>query len=418
MDKDTTKTTFYQYLSPINFEKVSEIILSLDRYVKKLTTQKLIMILIYGQLFTKTSLTELSTEVKNDEDLQKILKLKSISTSQLSRKLRDTPAQVLQAILKELKIRILAEKGANFARQDLNQLNIIDSSTISMAVSQYPWAEFRSTKAGIKIHTRIVFDSDNNMVTPDKIVITPAKGADRTKMDDLVITTEENALHVFDRAYVDYQKFDDYCDKNTLFLSRLKSNALVEFISSKKKIIDGKEITDSIVRLGKEGISQMSNNLRLLEIPDDKDPDKIIRIISNDFNRSAQELSDLYRNRWQIELFFKWIKQHFHVKVFYGHSQNAVKNQILSAMISYLLLSLLRKEVKSHKSLFTVLRLMSICKYDTIEKFIKKLKRPPTRTSKGRRKINHEKIFNLTYRQVMSGDMELFYSTEIDPVIL
>jgi len=162
----------------------------------------------------------------------------------------------------------------------------------------------------------------------------------------------------------------------------------------------------------------MTNTLRLLEIPDDKEPGKIIRIITNDFNRSTQELSNFYRNRWQIELFFKWIKQNLHVKKFYGTSQNAVKNQILSAMVTYLLLCLFKKEVNSHWSLLDTLRLISICRYQSLEKFIEKLKRPPTRTSKGRRKINHEEIFNLTYRQVMSGDTALLYSNKIDPVVL
>ena len=263
MDKDITKNTFYQYLTPINFLKVSKIIAPLDKYVKKLTTAKLIVILIFAQLFSKKSLSELSGVVKNDQDLQKILNLESISTAQLSRKLRDTPPQVLQAIFKDLKIKAIAKKGVNFTRNNFQQLNIIDSSIVSMAVSQYPWAEFRKTKAGIKLHTRIVFDQQNNMLTPDKIVITPAKSADKTKMDELIITKAPNALHLFDRAYVDYQKFDDYCANNTLFLSRLKSNALVKVISSQKKVIGTKEVADSIVRLGQEGISQMSNNLRL-----------------------------------------------------------------------------------------------------------------------------------------------------------
>ncbi|MCG8512887.1 MAG: hypothetical protein MI740_02005 [Halanaerobiales bacterium] len=105
--------------------------------------------------------------------------------------------------------------------------------------------------------------------------------------------------------------------------------------------------------------------------------------------------------------------QHLHVKAFYDFSQNALNNQILSAMVGYLLLCLLKKEVSSHKSLLEVIRLISICKYEGLAKFIKKLKRPPTRTSKGRQKINHEEIFDLTYRQVMSGDTELLYSSEI-----
>lgn len=420
MDKDIIDSAFLQYLAPINFDKINHIIsfLSLDKYVKKLTTERFLIILIFGQLFSIKSLSHLSEKVIGDEDLQQLLGMDSISTAQLSRKLREIPPELMHLIFNELVKRTLAEKGANFVRNNFNNLHIIDSSTISMALSQYPWAEFRKTKAGIKIHLRIVFD-DKTGVIPDKVVISPAKGADRTKMDDLVITTAKNALHVFDRGYVDYKKFDEYTDNSTLFVSRLKSNAVIKVIKSEKKIIDGKEITDSIVRLGTEGINQMRNNLRLLEIPDDNDPDKIIRIITNDLERSTKEISDIYRNRWQIELFFKWIKQHLHVKVFYGFSENAVKVQIWLALITYLLLSLLKKEVKTHKSLLTVQRMLDTYKYKPLKKFIKKLKRPPSRRSRGRKKIDYDKIFKYTYRQVMAGETELLNDdTVYDPVIL
>jgi len=410
MDKDITKPTFLQYLEPINFEKFNDLITNtgVDKYVKKLSTSKMVSLLIYSHLFDVESLNHLSTVVNSDEDLDELINLDSISTSQLSRKLRDLEPELIEKIFKQLVIKAIAENGVNKVKQKLKHINIIDASTISMAVSQYPWADFRKTKAGVKINLRLKFCDELDKVMPDKTVISPAKEADRTKMEELVVTSEK-ALNIFDRAYVDYEKFDEYTDNSILFLSRMKDNAKIEYIDTETQDIDGKEIKDSTVKLGTENINQMENNLRLLEVPDDRNPDKIIKIITNDFERSAKEISDLYRNRWKIEIFFKWIKQHLQIKKFFGFSQNAVENQILSALITHLLLVLFKEKVQTKKSLLKIKRIMDICKYDPLKKLINKLKKPPSRTSKGRRKTNHEKIFELTKKQVIEGNTDHLY---------
>lgn len=418
MDKDIINLTFKQYLKPINLKKFNNLIekLELDKYAKKLTTFKLISLLIFGQLLAIRSLEYLSLRVSNNENLQKVLRLKSISASQLSRKLRDLPPSLTYKIFKYLAQEILIERGAEYLRRNLNQVHLIDATTITMALSQYRWADFRKTKAGIKVNLRVVFDGDKTI--PDKAVISPAIEADKTKMDDLVISTTANALHIFDRAYVDYEKFDNYTENQTLFISRLKKNALVEIIDSSTTLVDGKKVKESTIRLGNPGITRMRNNLRLLEVPDDRDPNKIIRIITNDFERSAQEIGDLYRNRWQIELFFKWIKQHLNVQKLHGFSQNAVENQILIALITYLLLNMFKKRAKTTKTLLTVQRMLITCKYDTFEEFIKKINKPPSKESLGRRKINYDEIFEFTYQQVIEGNIEHLYSTDYDPLVV
>ena len=420
MDKDITKSTFLQYLTPINFEKFNEMIKSIgvDKYTKKLTTPKLIMILIYSQLTQADSLTHLSTIVSNDDDLQKMINLKSISTSQLSRTLRELDPAHINEIFKDLVMKAIAKNGVEHVKNNLQHINVIDASTISMAISQYPWADFRKTKAGVKLNMRIKFHETSNETLPDKVVISSAKEADKTKIDDLVVTSK-NALNIFDRGYVDYENFDEYTDNDILFLSRLKSNAKIKFIKTKTKYIDDKKVTDSIVRLGTKNINQMNNNLRLLRIPDDRDPDKIISIITNDFNRTAKEISDLYRNRWEIENFFKWIKQHLHIKKFYGFSENAVKNQIMAALITYLLLHLFRDKTKSKKSLLEIQRLINICIDKPVKLLIQKINKSPSRSSKGRRKINYDEIFEFTLQQVKEGDTKHLYQDSIyDPVIL
>ena len=420
MDKDITETTFLQYLKPINFKKFNEMInfLGVDKYTKKLTTSTLVKILIYGQLINADSLTHLSTIVSNDDKLEKILNLESISTSQLSRTLRELNSEHVEKIFKGLVTKALAQNGVKFVRNTLNHINIIDASTISMACSQYPWADFKKTKAGIKLNMRIKFHDLSKKVLPDKVVIAPARDADKTKMDDLVVT-DKNALNIFDRGYLDYKKFDDYTDNSILFLSRLKNSAKVEYIKKEIKHIDGKEIIDSTVRLGNKGVNQMSNTLRLLDMPDDRNPYKLVSLITNDFEKTAKEISDLYRNRWKIELFFKWIKQHLHIKKFYGFSKNAVKSQIMTALITYLLLQLFRDRIDSKKSLLEIQRLINICIYDPIKYLIKKLKKPPSRKSRGRRKINYDEIFEFTLQQVKEGDTEhLYQESTYDPVIL
>lgn len=160
-------------------------------------------------------------------------------------------------------------------------------------------------------------------------------------------------MHVFDRSYLDYKKFDLYCKNGIRFTTRLKANALVEVI--KELIPKGSSIKkQQRVILGKT--TKMTNHLRLIEIEDLEG--KPIKIINNDFQLKAQEISDIYRYRWQIELFFKWIKQHLQVKHFYGFSPQAVENQLLIALITYSLILLVKIKTGYQGSLLSIRRLL------------------------------------------------------------
>ena len=152
-------------------------------------------------------------------------------------------------------------------------------------------------------------------------------------LDELVVE-EKGAFNVFDRAYVDYKKFDAYCEQGILFASRLKKNALVEEVKD-LPIRTGSIIKkDCIVILGKDGFTKMNHPLRYIET-EDTEGNPVIIIINN-FQLSSEEIGDIYRYRWQIEIFFKWIKQHLHIKHFYGLSQQAVEMQIYIALIAKL----------------------------------------------------------------------------------
>ena len=229
-------------------------------------------------------------------------------------------------------------------------LKIIDSSTLPLNLTNYKWATFRKTKAGIKLHLRLVFmDKDN--VYPEKAVITPAKEHDRNQLE--VLVDDKEAMYVFDRGYVDYERFDRMTDDGYFFVSRLKKNAVIREVYSFSLPDDGTVLSDKMVYIGTTQ-KRTENVFRLLEVMDTKG--NLLRLITNRFDSSAEEISDIYRSRWAIELFFKWLKQHVEIKHFYGMSETAIQNQVFLALITYCLHVLIQLEMKSKKSLLRITR--------------------------------------------------------------
>lgn len=150
------------------------------------------------------------------------------------------------------------------------------------------------------------------------MIVTSARPADVTQLDALIVE-EQGALHVFDRGYFDFEKFDEYCAKRIRSVTRLKENTVIQVIDEVPVDPGSAIIREAVVKIGK-----MKHPLRLVETKDTQG--NLIRIVMNDAKISAEEISDLYRNRWQIELFFKWMKQHFVVKRILGQSAQAVEN--------------------------------------------------------------------------------------------
>ncbi len=412
--KDTTKSTFFQLFEPIFqggvFKWLNEQ-LNVDRYIKKFTTAKFFMLIVLAQLEQHRGLRDISSSL-NDSSLSHSLGLNSISHSQISRKLCNLPTQAVQVLFQHIIRKAGIQMGFENVRQILGQIYLIDSSTISLSLTRYRWAEFRKTKSGIKLHLRLSFFGQGFL--PDEAIVTSAKPADKTQMDNLVVE-EKGALNVFDRAYVDYVKFDLYCEKDIRFVTRLKSNAVLESVNE-LSVMPGSNIKrDRIVILGK-GQKKMEHPLRLIETEDTEG--KPVAILTNDFVMTAEEIGDIYRCRWQIELFFKWLKQHMHVKHFYGLSEQAVENQLLIALITYCLLILLKLGTGHKGPLLEIKRLLHTCLYLSYQSFVKKLKRQPTRSSLGRRSTDYEAIFQETYRQVIAGEADHLDDLIYDPVIL
>ncbi|MCU6713266.1 IS4 family transposase [Paenibacillus sp. J5C_2022] len=386
MDKDTLISSFGKWVAPINSEIIQDWqhFGTLDRYTKKLSTMVFLLLFVEAQLQKRKGLRSIMREVQANEEFQQAIGIDSISAAQLSRKNNKLDPVVLQDILCGLISQLHRHQLPATSR--VGPVKVIDSTTISLCLNKYKWATFRSTKAGVKLHLRVTF-SEPGTVYPDKAVMTTANCADHTQMDMLI--DEADATYLMDRGYLDLRKYDDYCVRGIPFVSRLKNRVTVEEVESFLLPVDSEIARDVKVILGTDK-KRMKHPLRMIETTDSKG--NLVRIITNRFDITAEELGDLYRSRWQIETFFRWVKQNLKMTCFYGTSENAVMNQIWVCMIAYCLLLLMKLEIAKEKSLtelsdrLRTLMWKSWCKLETA------MNRKPSKTSKGRQKVRSVEV--------------------------
>lgn len=395
MDKNNTKTVFNKYLHPMDegvLNKMAEH-LELDKYVKKLKVIPFVKLFTYAQLKQISSLTDISLELNTTPKLQNEIGLKSISKSQLSRKLSDISPNIFQAVLKHLIQKVRQKYGVVKGNQKLRKLYLIDSSTVTLSLKEHPWAPKNRYTSGVKLHTRVVFYDDVTYL--DDIIVTAARPADLTQLDALIVN-KHGTFHVFDRGYFDFKTFEKLCSEGIRFATRIKENTVIKVVEEVPVPKNSSIIREAVVFLGK-----MKHPLRLIETVDCEG--KQIQIIVNDAKIPAEEVSTIYRNRWKIELFYKWMKQHRVLKTMYGKSQNAVHNQVYMAMIAFCLTLLLQADLM-YKGTLLVLR-KHIAKFilDRYPDLTEELFKPPSRTSEGRKSYDHEKIFKETLIEAEKG---------------
>jgi hypothetical protein len=413
-DKITTHSTFLQLFQPILSKNIWAKINSknpgLDRYVKKLHSYQLIELLMLAQIQQYRSLDEISKSLSNVK-LSKAIELESISASQLSRRIQTLPANVVEQLLAELVNNVRNKTSIDSIRQQIGRLNLIDSSTVSLSLTKYSWAKFRKTKSGIKLHLGLDFFKE---MVPVNSIITEAKKNDRTQMDSLVVK-DKDVINVFDRGYVDYKKFDEYCEAGIRFVTRLKDNAYTQELKAAFVEEDSSIEEDLTIILGKN-YTKMKHKLRLVVTKDTKD--NPVMILTNVFNKSAEEISSIYRSRWKIELFFKWIKQHLQIKHLYGQSPAAVENQIMIALVTYCAIMLLKLLSGYQGTLLHVTRILKVCLHQAFITFVQAIHRNNGKSSRGRRRLNHEIVYEATVMQVEAGEYDFLNDLTYDPVIL
>ncbi|WP_159881028.1 IS4 family transposase [Paenibacillus puerhi] len=378
MDKNTLFSSFGKWISPICTKSFTDRIAATgqDKYVKKLTTIAYLKLFLHAQIQQRDALREIAVDALS-KGFRKELGIDSISASQLCRKHNQVDPALLEHVFSELVIRIRRSTSPTCFRKDFK---IIDSTTIGLCLQKYKWAEFRQTKAGIKLHFRLEY-MDDETVVPEKVTITPAKKNDRTQMDALV--DEVGVTYVYDRGYVDYAKFDDYCDRGIFFVTRTKKNAVIRPIDSFQLPAESTVLSDEMVYVGTPQ-KRMENVLRLIHSVDSEG--NPVAILTNRFDLGAEEIGQVYRERWAIETFFKWLKQYIRIKKFYGTTERAVMNQVWTALIAFCLLVLVKLETQTKHSLLQIYRWLRTLLWEPEQTWIDQIDRQPIRTSAGRRK--------------------------------
>jgi hypothetical protein len=261
-------------------------------------------------------------------------------------------AQVLINIAREL------YANDDFGLELKQAVYAFDSTTIDLCLALFPWAKFRKTKAAVKLHT--LLDLRGNI--PVVISITNGKINDVNALDDLVF--EPGAIYIFDRGYVDFDRLYRIHQSLAFFVTRAKSNFVFKRLYSQP--------VDKATGVRSDQIIMVTGFYTQKDYPEklrkicyyDAETKKRFVFLTNNFTLPAIMIAQLYKCRWQVELFFKWIKQHLRIKAFYGTSENAVKTQVWIAISVYVLVAIVKKKLKLDRSLYTILQILSVTQFE------------------------------------------------------
>lgn len=230
----------------------------------------------------------------------------------------------------------------------------LDSTTIDLCLSLFPWAEFRKHKGAVKLHTLL----DLHGSIPTMVFITHGRIHEVNILDEIPI--EAGAIYIMDRGYLDFSRLYKIHQSAAFFVTRAKSNFRFQRLYS--QTIDkstGLQCDQSVSVVGFYAKRDYPVKLRRIRFYDAQQEKRLV-FLTNNFNLPALTITELYQRRWQIELFFKWIKQHLRIKAFYGTSENAVKTQIWIAISIYVLVAIIKKQLQLERSLYSILQILSI----------------------------------------------------------
>ncbi len=325
--------------------------------VKDFSCWKQFLVMAFGQLTHRESLTDTMICLKaNAAKLYHLGIGQVVATSTVSRANENRSYRIYE----DLAMLLIAQaKELYFDDDDLEvQLKgnvfAIDATTIDLCLSTFYWATFRSTKAGIKLHTQI----DLKTSIPEFILFSNASVHDVNVLD--VISFETNSFYVMDRGYVDYKRLYKIHLCGAFFVTRCKDNMNYRRLYSRKVDKTNGVIYDQTIMLnGYYAVKDYPEKLRRIKFKDEQ-TGKLLVFLTDNFHLSATGIAQLYKHRWKIELFFKWIKQHLKIKSFWGQSENAVKTQVWIAVSIYVLVAIAKKKFMLKQSLYEILQILSI----------------------------------------------------------
>ncbi|MCP4762866.1 MAG: IS4 family transposase [archaeon] len=341
-----------------------------DKGVKVFSTKNLLNVMLYVHIGAKQSLRDIVDSLESKKNLWYHLGLTSLSRNNLSHALMKRPHEIFENLFFNLLGKLqnermpISDKRFKFKMP----LKIIDSTTIGLCLSLFDWAKFRKTKGGIKLH--VMYDSKEQI--PDFMIFSDAKKHDMHFANK--ITINPNSIYVMDKGYFCYKFFQKINKNRAFFVIRTKTNTQYKITKRNKKSHDSIK-ADWNIEIDSAKFDEYPHELRVVKYYD-KEKKTTYEYLTNNFQLSAKTIADIYKARWDIELFFKWMKQNLKIKTFIGTSENAVRIQIWTAMIAYLLIEYIRFKSKTNYSLLKTFRILKdniMHNYDLFELLTEKL---------------------------------------------
>lgn len=329
-----------------------------NKYVRHFTCWNQLLCMVFGQITNRESLRDLIVAIEAHSQKSYHLGLgKSVTRSNLAKANEKRNSKIFEEFAYHL-VYLARIKCANDDFQVKGKVYAFDSSTIDLCLNVFWWAKFRKAKAGIKLHT--LYDVVTQI--PTFVHITAATVNDVNAMD--VIPYETGAYYVFDRGYVDYTRLNKITRLAAFFVVRAKSNLKFGRMYSRKADKHEGVLCDQIGKLTGFYVSkQYPEKIRKVKFYD-QETQRAFVFLTNNMELDPVLIALLYKNRWQVELFFKWIKQHLKIKSFWGTSENAVRIQIYSAIISYCLVAIIGHDLKLNRSTYEILQVLGISLLD------------------------------------------------------
>ncbi|MBR1721286.1 MAG: IS4 family transposase, partial [Treponema sp.] len=321
-----------------------------DKRYRHFTARTQLYTMMIAQLTGQKGLRTLEETIASDNDLYHAGVSTHITRTNLAHANEKRPCGIFQKFYFHLveHYKFLCGRGS---RKEMKNLKLIDAMTISLNMNDFGWAKFRSMKGGIKINTRFDYDLD----CADYLFITNANRHENSTLGQMRLT--ENDIAVFDRGYFNKKQFLELTESSISFVTRNKLNVDYEVISSDKKEKSDDRFSirrDEIIRM-KIGNSKKTPTYVTLRqvVSGDNETGKEISLLTNMFGTNPLEIAAIYKKRWEVELFFKMIKQNLRIKRFYGQSENAVKTQVWITLIVHLLFLILKAETRQDNRTFS-----------------------------------------------------------------
>ena len=331
-----------------------------DRYVKSMTCAEQFRVMAFAQLTYRESLRDIEVCLSAQSaklyhmGFRQEIKRSTLADANEARDWRVHAAFAQHLIAQARKLYL----GDSLGFELENTAYALDSTTINLCLSVFPWAPFRTTKAAVKMHT--LLDLRGNI--PTFIHISDGKQHDVNVLD--VLVPEAGAFYVMDRGYLDFERLHAMHLASAFFVTRAKSNTRLRRVYSASTDRTTGILCDQTVSLvGFYSSRDYPVHLRRIRFKD-PETDKTLVFLTNNFVLPAATICALYKARWQVELFFKWIKQHLRIKKFYGTSENAVKSQIWIAVSVYVLVAIVKKRLNLDASLYTLLQIFSLTLFE------------------------------------------------------